>query len=50
MDAVFTVSLAAVVVAAPLAFVNTARYKLPFWLAPAGKVSVGEVPPETTLW
>jgi len=47
--AVFAVRVAAFVVADPPAFVNTARYWLPFCEACAVKVNVGEVPPLTLL-
>jgi len=43
--ALFTVNEAAVVVAEPVAFVNTARYWLPFCEASAVKASVVEVAP-----
>ena len=42
-----TVSVAAVVVADPPAFVNTARYWYPFWPADVVKLNVVEIAPET---
>lgn len=44
-----TVSVAAVLVAVPTVFVNTARYWLPFWDAVVVKVRVVEVAPVTLL-
>jgi hypothetical protein len=45
----FTVRVAAVVVAVPLEFVNTARYWFPLCANAAAKLRVVEVPPEETL-
>src|SRR5712664_3671461 len=45
----FTVSVAAVVVADPTEFVNTARYWYPFWDKAVVKLRVVEVAPETLL-
>jgi hypothetical protein len=45
----FTVSVAAVVVAVPPEFVNTARYRFPFCDNAVAKLRVVEVPPETLL-
>ena len=45
----FTVSVAAVVVAVPAAFVNTARYWFPFCDEAVVKLRVVEVAPETLL-
>jgi hypothetical protein len=45
----FTVRVAAVVVATPAVFVNTARYLFPFCEALAVNVSVVEVAPATLL-
>jgi hypothetical protein len=45
----FTVSVAAVVVAVPAAFVNTARYRFPFCAKVVVKLRVVEVAPETLL-
>ena len=44
-----TVSVAAVVVAVPAEFVNTARYRFPFCVDAAVKLSVVEVAPERLL-
>jgi hypothetical protein len=44
-----TAKAAEVVVAEPLAFVKTARYRLPFWLAAAVKLSVADVAPAMML-
>jgi hypothetical protein len=44
-----TVSVAAVVVADPPEFVNTARYRFPFCDKAVVKLRVVEVPPEETL-
>jgi hypothetical protein len=46
---VLTVSVAAVVVAVPAEFVNTARYRFPFCVEAAVKLSVVEVAPERLL-
>ena len=47
--AAFTVSVAAVVVAVPAEFVNTARYRFPFCDEAVVKLRVVEVAPETLL-
>src|SRR2546427_13263485 len=47
--AVFTVSVAAVVVAVPAELVNTARYRYPFWDEAVVKLRVVEVAPEMLL-
>src|SRR3989441_13195564 len=47
--AAFTVSVAAVVVAVPAEFVNTARYRFPLCDKTVVKLSVVEVAPETLL-
>ena len=49
VEELFTVSVAAVVVAVPAAFVNTTRYWFPFCDKVVVKLSVVEVAPETLL-
>src|SRR5258707_13170935 len=49
VGALFTVSVAAVVVAVPAEFVNTARYWFPFCDNAVVKLNVVEVAPETLL-